>query len=675
MVKTLKYTLIAIGAVVGAIVLAIAVFIATLDPNRYKGDAEAAVKQASGRDLAIEGDLELQVFPWLALRTGKVTLGNAAGFEGPFLTLTGARAQVKVMPLLQGEVEIGEVVFEDADLRLEVDAEGRDNWSDLAKMGGGGDADGAERKPGPHFSIAGLEFQGARLAYRDARDGSAITVSDLQLRTTAIEPGSPFSVEGKLGFKVAGVAEGTPLAGTLRYATTILPGSALRVTNLVLGLDATGGPLPAPLKGGVFTAKQLVFGEPLRFEGVHIEAWGLALDGTLTRAAEKVGTRTTGTLQLAPFKPREVLPRFGIEVPVTADPQALTSLSGALTLDHLGDQLKLDDLKLKLDQSTLSGRLALESIERKALRFDLVLDTLDTDRYLPPPADEPLELGGLDAVALDVGWLRGLDVVGTLKAGKLALTKFDLADLRLGIDARDGRLWIKPFGAALYGGKVQGEVVIDARGEQPAGKILLDLAGVRIHDLLDDAVGSKLVSGVATLRLDLSGSGATVGALKKDLDGTISFSVEDGALENFNVWKQARLAWAKYKSRATSAASDPDRTEFERFQGGATLSDGVATLEGVRAAIRFAEATAKGKIDLGKATIQVTAQAKVNAVPDFGPDEKLKELNGVTLPVAISGPFGKPKVDVDMVKAAASMLKPDLLKDDKLKKKLKGLFG
>ena len=64
-----------------------------------------------------------------------------------------------------------------------------------------------------------------------------------------------------------------------------------------------------------------------------------------------------------------------------------------------GDTLALEGLKLKLDQSTLTGRIALESIARKALRFELALDALDADRYLPPPADaaQPLEVGGFEA--------------------------------------------------------------------------------------------------------------------------------------------------------------------------------------------------------------------------------------------------------------------------------------
>lgn len=673
--KPLKYSLIGGGVLLGAAVLAVAAFVATFDPNHYKDAAARAVKDATGRKLTIAGELELQLFPWLALRTGKVELGNATGFEGPFLTLAGSNARVKVMPLLRGEVEIGEVALEGADLRLAVDATGRDNWSDLLSAHETPDA--ADGGTPTRLSIARVVLSDARLAFTDARDGSTATITELGLRTAEIEPGAPLSIEGSLRFVLAGAAGDPPLAGKLGYAATVIPGEALRLTNLALDLDAKGGALPAPLEGARFTATQLAFGETIEFEGVHIAAWGLKLDGALTRAAVESGARTSGGFTVAEFAPREVLPRFGIAVPRTADPKVLASMSGSLQLEHLGDQLTLSALKFKLDQSTLTGRITLESIARKALRFDLALDAFDADRYLPPPATStaPLEGGGFDAVALNVDWLRGLDAVGTLKAGKLAVAKFDLAELRVGVEARNGRLWLKPFGAALYGGKVQGEIIVDARGAVLAGELKLKLAGVQLHGLMADAFASKLVSGVATADLDLAGRGATIGALKQDLDGKVSFKVEDGAIEGFNVWKQVRLAWAKYKSRETAAVNDPDRTEFERLVGGATLADGVATLEGVQAAIRFAEATAKGRVDLAKGLLKVDAVAKINAVPDFGPGENLTDLNGVSLPLTISGPFAKPKVEVNVAKAAASMIKPELLKDEKLRKKLKDLFG
>ncbi|MBT8430439.1 MAG: AsmA family protein, partial [Gammaproteobacteria bacterium] len=56
-----------------------------VDPNDYKPQIVAAAKEKLGRDLAIEQDLSLTVFPWLGIETGGVRVGNAAGFaEQPF---------------------------------------------------------------------------------------------------------------------------------------------------------------------------------------------------------------------------------------------------------------------------------------------------------------------------------------------------------------------------------------------------------------------------------------------------------------------------------------------------------------------------------------------------------------------------------------------------------------
>jgi uncharacterized protein involved in outer membrane biogenesis len=178
------------------------------------------------------------------------------------------------------------------------------------------------------------------------------------------------------------------------------------------------------------------------------------------------------------------------------------------------------------------------------------------------------------------------------------------------------------------------------------------------------------------MSLDLAGSGATLGDVKRGLDGTVRFDVAQGTLESFNVWKEVRKAWATYKRRETAAVSEPDRTEFEALRGGADIEDGRATLVGVTAAIPFAAVTAKGAIDLKARALDVAAQAKVVGAPVFGPKEDFSELKGATLPIDIEGSFDDPKVGVDVLKAAASTLKPEkLLKDEKLKKKLKGLFG
>src|SRR5690606_42085938 len=78
-----------IGIVIGALVvlvIVIAVGVALFfDPNDYKDQMTAAVANATGRELTLEGDLELSLFPSLSIAVGPARLGNAEGFgDQPF---------------------------------------------------------------------------------------------------------------------------------------------------------------------------------------------------------------------------------------------------------------------------------------------------------------------------------------------------------------------------------------------------------------------------------------------------------------------------------------------------------------------------------------------------------------------------------------------------------------
>src|SRR5690606_2488720 len=102
-----------IGIVIGALVvlvIVLAVGVALLfDPNDYKDQITAAVNQATGRELTLEGDLELSVFPSLGISLGSARLSNAAGFdERPFAEIESAALDVELLPLLARRIEIGE---------------------------------------------------------------------------------------------------------------------------------------------------------------------------------------------------------------------------------------------------------------------------------------------------------------------------------------------------------------------------------------------------------------------------------------------------------------------------------------------------------------------------------------------------------------------------------------
>ena len=75
----LKWVFGLILLVVLLVVAAAVVLPMVVAPNDYKPQIEQAAKEKLGRDLTIEQDLSLSVFPWLGIETGGVRVGNAPG--------------------------------------------------------------------------------------------------------------------------------------------------------------------------------------------------------------------------------------------------------------------------------------------------------------------------------------------------------------------------------------------------------------------------------------------------------------------------------------------------------------------------------------------------------------------------------------------------------------------
>ena len=126
----LKKLLYVVLGVVVLVAVAVVAFVVLFDPNDYRDRVSAEVKRATGRDLVIEGDLGLSVFPWLAIDVGKTRLGNAPGFgDEPFASFERARLSVRLLPmLLHREVSVGTASLDSLHLNLEVAKNGRSNW-------------------------------------------------------------------------------------------------------------------------------------------------------------------------------------------------------------------------------------------------------------------------------------------------------------------------------------------------------------------------------------------------------------------------------------------------------------------------------------------------------------------------------------------------------------------
>jgi len=656
-----------IAGVVVLVVAAVIIVPLVLDPEDVKRELSTRVEQATGRELSIPGEVELSVFPWLGVRLGQVSLGNAAGFEAPvFASTETVEVRVKLMPLLSRRLEMDTVTVHGLTLNLERDAGGRGNWEDLAAAG---DAPAGDAAPAPAgdagpvlagFAIGGVDLRDAAVSYADRRSGQRLAVRDLALKTGALAPGEPVAVE--LGF---GVESSNPaLSGRVTATASVAADAAAqtaRADGLEVEADLEGPSLPGGRLAAGLAAELAVDAASgtASVRDLVVTALDLSATGALEVSGLGGEPSYRGELAVPQFSPRELLAALGAQAPRTADPEALASASLATRIAGGADALTLDPLTVKLDQSTLTGNARASGFAAPALRFALALDAIDVDRYLPPgEAAAPANpgAGAAGAAGLPLETLRALDVEGSLEAARVKVAKLALSELRAKLTAKDGVIRLSPLAATLYEGAYAGNIVLDARGERPRLSLDETLTGVQAGPLLADLRGSEApITGTANVSAQLSATGAEPEAIKSTLDGELAFQFLDGAVNGTNIGKMIRDARARLQGESPPQGDEPAKTDFAEITGTATVSDGLISNQDLTAKSPLLRVTGKGTASLPQETVDYRARVTLVATSKGQGGKELEELAGVPIPLRVSGSFAAPSYGLDLEGLASAL--------------------
>src|SRR5437879_2312055 len=193
--KRFKTLLLAAGAIVVLVVLVIALVAATFDPNKYKPEIAAAVKDKTGRTLAIEGNLALTFFPSIGIAVGKTSLSEPNG-SGIFARFDEAKASLALLPLFSRQVVIDRVTLSGLTADLVKRQDGKTNFDDLLNAPGRAGAVRREPKPAPRreamrLDVAGIDIRSSAIGWRDESSGDRFKASVAELKTGRIASGVP----------------------------------------------------------------------------------------------------------------------------------------------------------------------------------------------------------------------------------------------------------------------------------------------------------------------------------------------------------------------------------------------------------------------------------------------------------------------------------------------------
>ena len=721
--KAIKVTLYVFVGLLVLLVLGVAVFAMTFNPNRYKGQIETLVKEKTGRTLRLAGDLQVAFWPSLGANVNGVTLSERAA-DQQFLALDSAHASVAVLPLLHGAVVVDGIRVSGLKANVVKNKDGTFNFSDLLQAkpeqktepGKPPETKAEERKQAGGqavaFDIAGVHIDRSAVTYRDLGSGQELALSDLSLDTGRIAD----QADGKLSLKAAAKGKNPDIdvrldaGGSYRFD---LPAKAFSLSRL----DATLTGAAAGMKDLALNAKGDVAANPDKNE-YHLKGFTLDAKGAMPEqsfqakvsapqldvAADRAkgGSITVNaTLKQAKREIQAALELGGVEgsakslvIPKLTAKVAMSGegvpqksvkipVSGSLRAD-LDKQTLNADLVSKFDESNIQAKVGLAKFSPPAYTFDISVDRLNVDRYFPPE-EKPAAQPGASRKAppappaqkaqedtpVDLSALKDLNANGRLQVGALQVKGLKLANLRTEVKAANGRLDVAPHSANLYEGSVSGALSAQADGRVAVKETL---TGVSIGPLLRDFADKDVLEGKGNVALDVNAAGKTVNTLKKSLAGTARLRLHDGAIKGINiaeVLRKAKTALASQDARAQAA--ETQKTDFSAMSASFTIRNGVAHNEDLDVKAPLFRISGQGNIDIGNSTIDYVTKAAVVATTKGQGGADLSQLAGLTVPVHLTGPLDAMKYQVDYGAVARDAAKSKI--GEKLKESLGQRLG
>ena len=656
MARLVKILLLLVAGVIGlGIVASVALFI-FFDPNDFRQEISDGVKEATGRDLVIEGDLSLSIFPWLAIEVGRTELGNADGFsDQPFLSFDSARLSVRMLPLiLQQQTTVGTATLDGLIVNLEVATDGSTNWDDFTDVESSSDAGEVETYGEPtEVDFASIRVSDANVSYADAQTGSTYSMTNLSFGTGEIASDEPIDIDAEFDFSVAPGEIGGHLeirsTITMAEDATQISVEGLNISGILRGIteESTEFNFDSRAIQINTTEQRITLGE------MDISVLGLSMSADIEPFSYAGAIQPKAELRVAEFSLKDLMRALDIEPPVTADPNALSRVSFNAKAALGENELSLDEMTLELDDSTMVGSMSLPMSESGTLRFDLNVDAINLDGYMAPTevgigAAETEDSGDIE---IPVDMIRALNASGSFKIDRALLSGMEFTNLQLGLNSANGRLRLYPLSAELYDGTYNGDVQIDAATDIPSISVNEKISGVNLASLAKSMFDQENITGLINGNFVLSGRGQSLSEIRQDLDGNMAFELVDGAWEGTDVWHELRAARAMFRQEPAPEPRLPARTEFTTVRASGTVTDGIFENNDLLAELPFLQLTGSGIVDLPAAQINYSVQARVLERPEFASTvsaEELADFTAASIPLKITGPLSAPNIQPDI---------------------------
>ena len=642
--KAIKWGLIICASLVVIVIAVLLIAPAFIDIRDYKPKVEKLIAEKTGRPFSVGDDLRLSLFPWAGISLSALQLGNTPEFaEKEFVTVNSFEVRVKLLPLISKDIQIKRFILNAPQIVLVKNKDGRVNWSPPNKLKEKPPAEKSQKSSTSAETDTGLPIKNLTVGDFSIKNGSIIWIdhkADVRKEITEVNMGlQEVSFDRPVRLSFSALVDAQPLS-----------------------INGNVGPV-----GHDFKQANI----PLDLDFEVFKELSLRLNGRLINPASNPSFDLA--LDLKTFSPRRLLEAMGQKPALlTSDPETLERASLKANLKGNQTKIAVSNAVLNLDQSTLNFTLNASDFSRPNLAFDLNLDQINLDRYLPPKSEkQPSAEKRIEKQPPDYTPLRKLILDGRIKIGQLIANKAKIEDMMMRITAQNGIINLDPLKLNMYQGNVSGIGKVNVQRESPQTNINLDAKNIQVGPLLKDVLQKDVLEGAANARFTMAMTGDDGAMIKRTLNGEGQVIFNDGAVVGIDLAGMVRNVKAAFGIEQKPVQRP--RTDFSELEAPFTIVNGVVNTPATSLRSPLLRVVAAGSANLVDETLDFRVEPKVvGTIKGQGDTE---QRTGLMVPVLVSGTFSKPKFAPDLAGVAKQQLEEKILGSEPAEKLLdkKGL--
>ncbi|CAN2039515.1 AsmA protein [Candidatus Magnetomoraceae bacterium gMMP-15] len=649
MKKAVKWILIISSVVVVAVIAAIIIIPMVVDVQQYKPQIENKVSELTGCPVKVGGDIELSLFPWVGLSFSDFHLNNPNGFkEKDFISIQSFDFNIKLIPLIFKDIQVKSFKLKGPRIVLEKAKDGRINWQEIGKKSKK-DVSKADQKDSPKkTSPFKLPIKALAVSEILIIDGSVIQIDHIKAEQQEI---SNFNLQLK------DISLDNPFH---IICSTIIDGKALNLKGDI-------GPVGRDFAKGTI---------PLNLSIKALNELNINLKGNISNLA--ANPSFDFEFDVSSFSLKNLIASLG-EPLSTSDPEALKSLAVKALIKGNAQNVSVSNGVLILDESTLNFNAKVKEFSKPNIFFNLALDEIDIDRYLPPAQEKSKESekpkdtkpSKQSPSKTDYSKLRQMVLNGDIKIEKIKAFNARIQNFNLNVSGKNGVFNVNPLNLNLYEGSISASSALDLRKSAPKSSIKLEADKIQANPLLNDLLKKDFLEGTAKASIMLNTIGDNAEKIKSSVTGNGYLVFNNGAIKGINLSAMIR----NIKSAFGNIKQDKEepRTDFSEFKIPFEIKNGLVSTSETKFTSPFIRLIAKGKADLVKESLDFRLEPKF--VTTIKGQDDTEKRSGIMVPVLVTGNFTSPEFKPDLkgmaLKTVEEVVEEGLKDPSKLKETIK----